>query len=138
MKDYLNMMPGELAEQTRALDAGAIPPGRPMAPALRARWDNARAGGAASLPVGPGRSKLGEGAVPVPVSVEAGLLRRAAAKAEALKLKRSEYFAKALQLLTDGEAEVAGRRMTVVTDTPTGAPARIRTAEPKTRRKSAG
>lgn len=110
-KDYLKMTAEELAEETKELDAGAIPEGRPMPPDLRERWEKARAGGSASGQVGPGRPKVGEGAIPVPVSIEAGLLRRAMAKAEALKLNRSEYFAKALQLLTDGEVEVGGARM---------------------------
>lgn len=107
-KDYLKMTAEELTKDTAALDTGAIPAGKPLSDEQRARWEKARAGGSASAHVGPGRPKVGEGAVPVPVSVEAGLLRRAIARAQALQLKRSEYFAKALQLLTDGHTEIGG------------------------------
>lgn len=115
-KDYLNMTAEELARETAAFDRGAVPAGRSLTPEDRKRWEKARAGGSASVQTGPGRPKVGEGAVPVPVSIEAGLLRRAIAKAESLKLNRSEYFAKALQLLTDGEADVGGTRITQATD----------------------
>jgi hypothetical protein len=107
-KDYLNMTAEEIAEETRDLDNGSIPPGKPLSSDQRAKWERARSGGTKSIHVGPGRPKVGEGAVPVPVSVEGALLRRAIANARKLKLKRSEYFSKALQLLTDGQAEVAG------------------------------
>lgn len=119
-RDPLKMTAAELLAETRRFDEGDVPPGKPMSPAQRARWDNARAAGTASLRTGPGRPKVGEGAVPVPVSVESALLRRAAAKADALKLKRSEYFAKALQLLTDGQTEINGRtlRTAAATDGP--------------------
>ena len=106
--DYLSMTADEIAEATREFDSGLIPPGRPLRSDQRARWERARSGGTASIHVGPGRPKVGEGAIPVPVSVEGALLRRAIANAQRLKLKRSEYFSKALQLLTDGQAEVAG------------------------------
>src|SRR4051812_32337368 len=98
-KDYLNMTAEELAAETRDLDAGVIPPGQALSAEQRARWERARGGGSTSVHVGPGRPKVGEGAVPVPVSIEAGLLRRATTKAAALGIKRSEYFARALQLL---------------------------------------
>lgn len=107
-KDYLSMTADEIAKATRNFDSGAIPPGQPLRSDQRARWEKARSGGTTSIHVGPGRPKVGEGAIPVPVSVEGALLRRAIANARKLKLKRSEYFSKALQLLTDGQAEVAG------------------------------
>lgn len=130
------MTPEEVYEQTRAFDAGAIPPGRRLTAEQRARWEKARAGGAASLEVGPGRPKVGEGAVGVPVSIEAGLLRRAIAKAAALKLKRSEYFAKALALLTDGQAEIGGAKVVAVSEADaTGA---VRPVGPRSRKRVAG
>jgi hypothetical protein len=109
------MTADEIADATREFDTGAIPPGPPLGSDQRARWEKARSGGTASINVGPGRPKVGEGAVPVPVSVEGALLRRAIANARKLKLKRSEYFSKALQLLTDGQAEVAGVTVKAVT-----------------------
>jgi hypothetical protein len=111
-KEFTAMTPEQLLEQTKGFDAGSIPAGRPLSSTARAKWEKARAGGSASLHLGPGRPKVGEGAVHVPVSVEAGLLRRSITKAAALGLKRSEYFAKALQLLTDGRAEIGGRTVT--------------------------
>ena len=108
-KNYLTMTPQELAEETATFDAGAIPPGKPLSTAARAKWERAKAGGSASLHLRPGRPKVGEGAIAVPVSVEAGLLRRAVAKATALGMKRSEFFAKALQLLTDGRTDFGGK-----------------------------
>jgi hypothetical protein len=114
-KDYLSMTADEIADETRDFDSGAIPPGRPLGSDQRSRWERARSGGGARVHVGPGRPKVGEGAVPVPVSVESALLRRAIANARKLKLKRSEYFCKALQLLTDGQAEVAGATVKAVT-----------------------
>src|SRR5579863_2435009 len=106
MKDPLRMTSEELARATSMFDSGAIPPGRPLGGRERARWEKARSGGSASVHAGPGGPKVGEGAIAVPVSVEAGLLRRAIAKAASLHLKRSEYLAKALQLLTDGQAQI--------------------------------
>ena len=133
-KNHLAMTAEELTRETREFDNGATPSGKPLDPATRARWEKARAGGSASLYPGPGRPKVGEGAVPVPISVEAGLLRRAIANATALGLKRSEYFAKALQLLTDGYAEVGGRRLTAQAS---GQPAKAKHTPPK-RTRAAG
>jgi len=116
-KDLLKMTGEELARQTRMFDGGAIPPGRPLGARDRARWEKSRLGGSVSVHLGPGRPKVGEGAVAVPVSVEAGLLRRAIAKAQSLRLKRSEYFAKALQLLTDGQVQIGGAKLTVASGT---------------------
>jgi hypothetical protein len=110
------MSADELAKETSTFDGGAVPVGRRLSAEQRRKWDRARGGGSASMHAGPGRPKIGEGAVAVPVSIEAALLRRAIAKAEALKLKRSEYFAKALELLTDGEVAIGGTRLRVAAD----------------------
>jgi hypothetical protein len=133
-KNNLAMTVEELACETSEFDGGATPKGRTLDPATRARWEKARAGGSASLYSGPGRPKVGEGAVPVPISVEAGLLRRAIANAAALGLKRSEYFAKALQLLTDGYVEVGGRRLIAQAS---GQPAKVKHT-PHKRTRAAG
>lgn len=69
----------------------------------------AAAAGAASIHVGPGRPEVGKGSVIVPVSLEAGLLRRAVAFARDAGVKRLEPAARALKLLVDGTTEIGGR-----------------------------
>jgi metal-responsive CopG/Arc/MetJ family transcriptional regulator len=64
-----------------------------------------QAGGTVSVRVGPGRPKVGEGSVVVPVSLEASLLRRVVAFARDAGTKRSEVVSRALELLVDGKTE---------------------------------
>lgn len=110
-KSYTNLSKAELAEATAELSAGAVPLGEPLTAEERASWDRAAAGGAASVRAGPGRPKVGEGSVVVPVSLEAGLLRRAVAFARDAGVKRSELVARALELLVDGATEIGGRKV---------------------------
>jgi hypothetical protein len=113
-KSYLNLSKAGLAEATAELSAGAIPPGEPMMAEERARWDRAAAaGGAVSVRAGPGRPRVGEGSVVVPVSLEAGLLRRAVAFARDRGVKRSELVARALELLVDGTTDIGGKKLAV-------------------------
>jgi len=112
-KSYLNLDKAELAEATGDLSAGAIPPGQPLTPEERARWDRAAGGGAVSVRVGPGRPKVGEGSVVVPVSLEASLLRRVVAFAREAGVKRSEVVSRALELLVDGKTEFGGAKVAV-------------------------
>ena len=112
-KSYANLSKAELTEATADLSAGAIPPGTPLTAEERAKWDRAAAGNTVSVRVGPGRPKVGEGSVVVPISLEAGLLRRALVFASEAGVKRSELVARALELLLDGETEIGGRRVGV-------------------------
>jgi hypothetical protein len=104
-KSYLNMNKAELAEAAANLSDGAVPPGEPLTPEERARWDRAAGGGTVSVRVGPGRPKVGEGSVVVPVYLEASLLRRVVAFARDAGTKRSEVVSRALELLVDGKTE---------------------------------
>jgi hypothetical protein len=118
-KSYANLSKAELAEATADLSAGAMPPGAPLTAEERAKWDRAAAGDTVSLRVGPGRPKVGEGSVVVPVSLEAGLLRRALVFARDAGVKRSELVARALELLLDGATEIGGKKVGV-RQSPTG------------------
>jgi hypothetical protein len=112
-KSYPDMSKVELAEATADLSAGAAPPGQSLTPEERSRWDHAARGGTVSVRVGPGRPKMGEGSVVVPVSLEAGLLRRVVAFAREAGVKRSEVVSRALELLVDGKTELGGSRVAV-------------------------
>jgi len=112
-KPYANLSKYELVEATADLSAGAIPPGAPLTAEERAKWDRAAAGNTVSVRVGPGRPKVGEGSVVVPISLEAGLLRRALVFASDAGVKRSELVARALELLLDAATEIGGKKVGV-------------------------
>jgi len=96
-KEYTEMTTRELAEATKEFDLESpIPPGKPLTPAQRARFEAARRGG---------RPVTGEGAQVISLSVEKGLLRRTDAAARKNRVSRAQFVAQALRFrLSSGRA----------------------------------
>ena len=94
-KPWTKMTARELAEATKDLDRPIpLAETRPLTAEQRQWWERAKRG--------PGRPRVGNGAKPVLVTIERGLLARADALAEARGVSRSQLVAEGLSALVGG------------------------------------
>jgi hypothetical protein len=90
-KAYTEMTTEELRAATREFDRptrGDRLPGRPLTTPQRARFERARQRG---------RPQVGQGAKPISLTVELGLLKSADRRAKSSGITRAELFARALR-----------------------------------------